>query len=222
MTADVTADSNPCADIANSMDAIAGSIAKYRKVSAAMNLVGDELRSQDDKWGQQDHPIAHRTSGWMNRGEYTRLAMSWKRRNDFRVESDTLSWDGILLEEVFEALCETDTKAQEEELIQVAAVALQMVLCLQRKAAAKVEPVPAVEVEPLRRVPPSYPILSQKVAMAAACKDTTCCAPEEGAPAGYNMSTQYLSARAKPSLADEAVNTLTHPSTECSPRGCFS
>lgn len=222
MTKDSTADSNPCADIANSMDAIARSIAKYLKVSAAMNLVGDELRSQDDKWGQQDHPILHKASGWLDLGEYAREARSWKRRNDFRVESGKLSWDGILLEEVFEALCETDAKAQEEELIQVAAVALQMVLFLQRKAAAKVEPVPAVEVEPLRRVPPSYPILSQKVAMAAACKDVTCCAPEESAPPGYNMSTQYLSARTKPSLADEAMKTLTHPSGECSSRGCFS
>ena len=100
-------------------------------------------------------------------------------------------------------------------------MAIQMVLCLRRKPA-RVEPVPVVEVEPLRRVPPSYPITHQRVPIQPECKDTTCCVPEEGAPAGYNMSTQYLSAKAKPSLADEAVNTLTHPSTECSPRGCFS
>ncbi len=47
----------------------------------------------------------------------------WKAVNDARMESGAHSWDAILLEEVFEALVESDLARRRAELVQVAAVA---------------------------------------------------------------------------------------------------
>lgn len=92
-----------------------------------------ERVSQDVKWGVQSHPMHFF-------GEdvryYADMAESWKRSNAARVREATklgrpkganCAWDGILLEEVFEALAETDPAAQRVELIQVAAVAVAMI-----------------------------------------------------------------------------------------------
>ena len=56
--------------------------------------------------------------------DYERKADSLKQINDARDEAGDLSWDGILLEEVYEALSETEPSLRIDELIQVAAVAL--------------------------------------------------------------------------------------------------
>ena len=180
---------NPCVEVADAMEAVA----RYSEVSSVTRLVQDEIRAQDDKWGpQRGHPVHHKSSGWMDIGEYQREARSWQRRNDHRVETDSLSWDGILLEEVYEALGETNAKAMQVELIQVAAVAVQMVMALRHKAAEKAKQEwPQAEVDTdLRRVPPSYPV-----------------------------STQYLPAEAKPTLAEVAIETMVDADPSDRPHG---
>lgn len=62
------------------------------------------------------------------------MADAWKRTNALRVERGELAWDGILLEEVFEALAEADPAAMRAELVQAAAVIVNMIECLDRGA----------------------------------------------------------------------------------------
>jgi hypothetical protein len=104
--------------------------------SVAIDVL-DERRRQDQKWGIQNHPdvsepddpdyVAMVVESSMDRAEH------WKAENARRVEQGNLSWDGILLEEVYEALAETDPERKAEELIQVAAVAQVWVECIDRR-----------------------------------------------------------------------------------------
>lgn len=77
-----------------------------------------ERRRQIEKWGPQRHPDGTGRMGFrVNREHYT-------QRNDERETSGAPAvWADILLEEVFEALAETDPAKLAIELVQVAAVA---------------------------------------------------------------------------------------------------
>ena len=57
-----------------------------------------------------------------------------KALNDARMESGAHSWDAILLEEVFEALVESDPARRRTELVQVAAVAAAEIEAIDRAA----------------------------------------------------------------------------------------
>ena len=95
----------------------------------ALMEVRAERRRQDEQWGEQNHPYRSPLSG---RDGFLDLAEEWKRTNAARVDAGSLSWDGILLEEVFEALAEENKDRRIEELIQVAAVAVAMVEAIRR------------------------------------------------------------------------------------------
>ena len=88
-----------------------------------------ERGAQDRKWGEQNHPNVHPEAYWWGSPyvEARARADFWKAENARRVEKGTLSWDGILLEEVYEALSEEDPDLLTDELIQVAAVAVAWV-----------------------------------------------------------------------------------------------
>jgi len=64
------------------------------------------------------------------------LSFSATRATDVAAAFGRVSWADILLEEVFEALAEDDPAALRVELIQVAAVAVQWVEAIDRKASA--------------------------------------------------------------------------------------
>lgn len=88
-----------------------------------------ELGKQDVKWGQQNHPDG--TGGeWLGDsfGSHANVFRDWNDAN-----STPTTWTTILLEEVFEALAETDPKELRKELIQVAAVCAQWVEHLDRR-----------------------------------------------------------------------------------------
>jgi hypothetical protein len=91
----------------------------------------DERVAQIERWGQQDHPSSHSD---LEIHQAKKAADYWKAVNDRRVEDGTLSWDGILLEEVFEALAESDDTLRREELVQVAAVAAAEIEEIDRRA----------------------------------------------------------------------------------------
>lgn len=87
-----------------------------------------ERTLQDEKWGEQNHPfLPPNGTDWLLRSDYLWNAEGWKVRNEYRQASGQLAWEGILLEEVFEALSEEDPVKREQELIQVAAVAVAIV-----------------------------------------------------------------------------------------------
>ncbi|MFI6634318.1 hypothetical protein ACIBI7_36015 [Nonomuraea fuscirosea] len=100
-----------------------------------------ELAAQDAKWGEQNHPVYdHRDIEVVLRDMYAFKATRWQEINAERaahsanrtrcrekeVRHAHTAWDGILLEEVYEALAEPDPDKMAAELIQVAAVAVQM------------------------------------------------------------------------------------------------
>lgn len=97
----------------------------------------EERMNQFDQWGQQDHPSSY---GESLRRQYAREAENAKAINAARVEAGSLSWDGILLEEVFEALGEIDPLLRRAELIQVAAVALGEIEAIDRLIASDDSP----------------------------------------------------------------------------------
>lgn len=95
--------------------------------------VAEELQAQDDKWGEQNHPLVMDYSEFgLTREGYGARADLWKRENDQRAKNGTLAWDGIQLEEVYEALAEDDAERAVTELIQTAAVAISAAASIQR------------------------------------------------------------------------------------------
>lgn len=86
-----------------------------------------EMTRQDEKWGQQDHP-----DGTGNLRDI-QAATNQKEVVDMLALSNALTWRAVLLEEVYEALAETDPARLKEELDQVAAVAIQWGLSIDRR-----------------------------------------------------------------------------------------
>lgn len=95
-------------------------------------LIG-ELARQDAKWGEQNHPLIGPRRE-KDRWYYAESERDWKRINDLEEKDGCPGWDGVLLEEVYEALTATEKSDQVEELVQVAAVAIQAAMALERAA----------------------------------------------------------------------------------------
>lgn len=94
-------------------------------ISTAVVLedVAVERNNQIDKWGYQTHPdLLDGREGC--RADYAMLSGFYRDRNDQAEVQDECDWTTILLEEVYEALAESDRKRIREELVQVAAVAV--------------------------------------------------------------------------------------------------
>lgn len=111
-----------------------------------LNDLSEELCRQDEKWGVQNHPggtgpttmplnvLAMISPAALSGARAPHLATTAKRINDMHVSSGRLTWTDILLEELFEALAEPEgSEALRTELVQVAAVAIQWVLAIDRR-----------------------------------------------------------------------------------------
>ncbi len=95
----------------------------------------DERCRQYLKWGEQNHPNGtgphiHPLRGY---GSFESLTKLFQRETNDKTKSGTVTFADILLEEVFEALAETDPAKLRTELIQVAAVAAQWVEAIDRR-----------------------------------------------------------------------------------------
>lgn len=116
-------------------------MAKWNQLT--MTVLGDvleERESQDDQWGEQNHPsFSLRTRG-LSRGFAQAAADRWKQNNADHVAAGTLAWDGIALEEVYEALAEDDGPELYAELIQAAAVFANWAECLRRAGHGPADP----------------------------------------------------------------------------------
>ena len=86
-----------------------------------------ERHRQEAKWGEQSHP-----DGTHERYESARDRYRNECEDAFRVRGDG-SWRHIFLEEVFEAMTETDPVKLREELIQALAVATAWVEAIDRR-----------------------------------------------------------------------------------------
>jgi hypothetical protein len=88
--------------------------------------IAEERKRQDHKWGEQHHP-----DGTSLR--FMALCDDAKARND-AADPFSITWQGILDEEVLEAFTETDRTKLRTELIQVAAVAVAWIEDLDSRA----------------------------------------------------------------------------------------
>lgn len=94
--------------------------------------IANERNQQERKWGEQNHQDS---AGPNSRREARQRAKDWQDENACRVSDGTLTWDGILLEEVYEALAEEDHVKLRAELVQVAAVAANWIEAIDRRPA---------------------------------------------------------------------------------------
>lgn len=118
-------------------------------VKAFAEAVDTERAAQLAKWGDQRHPdIDHRDIPAVTHRFYEHKAYVWQTHNEERANPSRshgrctnaspephthTAWDGILLEEVYEALAEADPAKLRTELIQVAAVCAAWVHDLDRR-----------------------------------------------------------------------------------------
>ncbi|ANU79698.1 hypothetical protein SEA_JAYCOOKIE_98 [Arthrobacter phage JayCookie] len=96
-----------------------------------------EREAQTEKWGEQNHPngtgAENRFSG--SGAPYGHLANIARTVTDNNARTGTITYADIFLEEVFEAMAESDPTALRKELIQCAAVALAWVQKIDRDTA---------------------------------------------------------------------------------------
>lgn len=113
--------------------------------SKAIRDLIEERRKQDEKWGVQNHPDFYSWVGGVMDGETSReagrrrcRALGIPTEEEAReallksAQRNNTNWAQILLEEVSEAIS-ADPDAIRDELIQVAAVAIAWVECLDRQ-----------------------------------------------------------------------------------------
>lgn len=111
--------------------------------------IREERDRQDATWGEQNHPdYDPHDIPEVTRNLYAFRAERWKEINAQRaaqggcevsgrsepIGGPCTAWDGVLLEEVYEALAEDDPAKLRAELIQVAAVAQQWIEAIDRRA----------------------------------------------------------------------------------------
>lgn len=86
-----------------------------------------ERTRQDNKWGEQNWPLAHEPIS-----ELKEESDKSKNFCNERAKLGIVSWRDILKEEFDEVFAESDIDNQETELVQVAAVAVSIIECLER------------------------------------------------------------------------------------------
>lgn len=114
---------------------------KYSPLEAVLADIRSERCRQDVKWGEQnyDDGTGRGVQPLMRICSDTTGAAALADLATFATETTTelglLTWRDILLEEVFEALAESDAAKLRTELIQVAAVATQWAEAIDRREA---------------------------------------------------------------------------------------
>lgn len=107
-----------------------------------LNRVAEEMVSQENKWGEQNHPmqcqvLKHRDGGCTPNRMCENYEIPSEDRAkticNYEANSGKLTWASILVEEVSEAISTDNADDAILELIQVAAVALSTVLSINRK-----------------------------------------------------------------------------------------
>lgn len=91
--------------------------------------IAKERKRQHKLWGEQNHLM---TSNALH-PRYKQDVETAKKICDFRTRQGIVTWYNILKEEFCEVFAESDPVKQREELIQVAAVAVQIIEYLDRK-----------------------------------------------------------------------------------------
>ncbi|MER8158131.1 hypothetical protein [Streptomyces sp. NPDC094472] len=120
-------------------------------IRGVLDEIHAERCRQNEKWGEQNHPdVDPRDIPYVTHSYYASRADIWRQVNEERTKPSRslgrctghpegphthTAWDGILLEEVYEALAEEDPARLRAEMVQVAAVAVAWVEAIDRRGA---------------------------------------------------------------------------------------
>ncbi len=99
-------------------------------IQDVLDEVAQERLAQLAQWGDQPLPLG------FGGPEYRRLSVQYRRECDEAAEHGEVTHRHVLLEEVYEALAESDPAKARDELIQVAAVAVKAIQDIDRAKAA--------------------------------------------------------------------------------------
>lgn len=102
---------------------------QWLSIQAVLEEVAQERLAQLDQWGDQPLPLGF---GW---ADAKALADSHRQACDTEAKRGRVTHRHVLLEEVWEALAESDPKKARDELIQVAAVAVKIIQDIDRMVA---------------------------------------------------------------------------------------
>ena len=90
--------------------------------------IAAERARQDAKWGEQNHPDGTGNEGFINRANMAKMSCN------IAAKHGTITYRHILDEEVQEAFAESDPVKLRAELVQVAAVAVAWIECIDRRS----------------------------------------------------------------------------------------
>jgi len=94
-----------------------------------------ERRRQDEKFGEQNHPMLGKQLKFPEMGPYPSelILVNQLELTKERIEAGVHGWLDVLIEEICEAFLETEPEKQREEMVQVAAVAVSIIEYLDRR-----------------------------------------------------------------------------------------
>ena len=104
-------------------------------MSNVLKEIKKERKRQDAKWGEQNHRMVPPDMKEEQKALYIGLSDHLRETCDKAFAEGTGSWQDILAEEVAEAFAEAvqgNKKAFREELVQVGAVVVAMIECVDR------------------------------------------------------------------------------------------
>lgn len=103
-------------------------------------MIREERKRQDEKWGQQNHPDGTGQYSFVDlaqRVDWNGTVDDAKRMVDSAFKRGQGTWTHILAEEFIEAISETDIANLKIELVQLSAVAVAWIESLERRDNAK-------------------------------------------------------------------------------------
>jgi hypothetical protein len=101
--------------------------AQTKAMFSVISDVTEERLRQHQKWGEQDLPL------WKVDPAFKEMAKFVKEDCNYAIEHNKLGWIHILSEEFYEVLAENDPEKLRAELVQLAAVAVQVAEYIDRK-----------------------------------------------------------------------------------------
>lgn len=111
----------------NNIDVFSEKALKNIKIQYIFNEILQERKRQDNKWGEQNHPIVNKSV--LNSFMHESVAKDWC---DNATKNKELTWGHIIIEEISEAMHAKTIEDMRTELVQCAAVLVAMIESLDR------------------------------------------------------------------------------------------
>ena len=100
-----------------------------RRLASVLTEILAERARQDERWGEQNHPDGTGLPVYKN------AARRYRDQADRNAASGVLTWRDVLLEELYEALAESDPARLRAELVQAVAVGVAWIEAIDRRPA---------------------------------------------------------------------------------------